>query len=266
MAGKLSASLLWEAFERCEGAANCGVLFVCDHASAALPDVYGNLGLKPEAFTRHIAYDIGAAALTRTFAARFGAPAVLSHFSRLLIDPNRGLDDPTLIMEISDGAIIPGNRHISDAERADRIAHYWQPYRSAVQAEVARMIETGPVPVLVSLHSFTPRWKNRPRPWHVAVLWDTDDRLAGPLIAQLRADPALKVGDNEPYDGALRGDSLHEIATIPGLPHVLIELRQDLISDDAGIGLWADRLETALRPLLADAKMHALKPQGTRAA
>lgn len=265
MAGPRPALPSWEAFELCEGAANSGVLMICDHASAAVPEGYGNLGLKPEAFSRHIAYDIGAAALTRNLAARFGAPAVLSHFSRLLIDPNRGLDDPTLIMELSDGAIIPGNHHISDAERAHRIAHFWQPYRSAVQAEVARMIKAGPVPVLVSLHSFTPRWKNKARPWQVGVLWDTDGRVASPLIARLRADPALTVGDNEPYDGALRGDALHDLATLPGLPHVLIEVRQDLIRDDVGIGLWSDRLEAVLRPLLADRAMHQILPQGSRA-
>ena len=265
MVGLLLAPTPWEAFVRCEGAKDSGVLLLCDHASAALPDDYGNLGLKPEAFVRHIAFDIGAAALTRNLAGRFGAPAVLSHFSRLLIDPNRGLDDPTLIMEISDGAIVPGNHHVSEAERSHRIGHFWQPYRGAVQAEVTRMIKAGPVPVLVSLHSFTPRWKHKARPWHVAVLWDKDDRVASPLIAGLRADPALIVGDNEPYDGALRGDTLHEVATGPGLPHVLIEVRQDLIHDDAGQAFWTDRLEAVLRPLLADRALHQIMPQGSRA-
>ena len=255
----------WHAFELVAGAAGSGVIFICDHASPAVPEAYAGLGLAPSAFARHIAYDIGAAALTRALAAQFDAPAVLSHFSRLLIDPNRGLDDPTLIMELSDGAIIPGNHRVSDEERARRIAQFWKPYRNAVQGEIARMIAAGPVPAIVSLHSFTPRWKNRQRPWQVAVLWDKDERLAGPLINSLRADPALHVGDNEPYDGALKGDTLHEIATRPGLPHVLIEVRQDEIGDEAGVVQWTRRLEAVLRPILAAANVHQMVPQGSRA-
>ncbi|MBV1706366.1 MAG: N-formylglutamate amidohydrolase [Hyphomicrobiales bacterium] len=255
----------WPAFELCPGAATSGVIFICDHASPAVPEAYAGLGLAPEAFTRHIAYDIGAAALTRALAARFEAPAVLSHFSRLLIDPNRGLDDPTLIMELSDGAIIPGNHGITEGERATRIAQFWQPYRHAVQAEIARMVATGPVPAIVSLHSFTPRWKGARRPWPVAVLWDTDARMALPLIADLRTDHGMNVGDNQPYDGALKGDTLHEMATVPGLPHVLIELRQDEIGDDAGVARWTSRLEAALRPLLVQAGLHQMVPQGSRA-
>ncbi len=255
----------WPAFELCPGAADSGVIFICDHASPAMPATYAGLHLPPEAFTRHIAYDIGAAALTRTLAAQFKAPAVLSHFSRLLIDPNRGLDDPTLIMELSDGAIIPGNHRITDEERAYRITHFWKPYRNAVQAEIANMVAVGPVPAIVSLHSFTPRWKGAKRPWQVAVLWDKDARLAKPLIADLGADPGLNVGDNQPYDGALKGDTLHEIATIAGLPHVLIELRQDEIGDEAGIARWARRLEAALRPILAKAEAHQMVLQGSRA-
>jgi predicted N-formylglutamate amidohydrolase len=145
--------------ERIEGPADAGVLIVCDHASHALPAEYGSLGLPPEAFQRHIAYDIGAAGVTRRLAKLLNAPALLSCFSRLLIDPNRGADDPTLVMRISDGALIPGNARIDAAEIGKRRDRYWRPYREAAIAEVERLSASGRIPSVISIHSFTPIWK-----------------------------------------------------------------------------------------------------------
>ncbi len=134
--------------ETVAGPLDAGVLLICDHASNALPPGYGTLGLEPAALERHIAYDIGAAALTRALAERLGAPAVLSTFSRLLIDPNRGADDPTLVMRFSDGAIVPGNARVDAAEIALRRERYWAPYRETVAATVEAMLASGEPPAL----------------------------------------------------------------------------------------------------------------------
>lgn len=226
------------------------LLFLCDHASPAVPPALGTLGLPPEAFARHIAADIGAAALTRALAKRFDAPALLARWSRLVVDLNRGADDPTVVMRLSDGAIVPGNRALTRAEVQDRIARYHAPYHDAVAATIAEARAAGLVPALVSMHSFTPIWRGTERPWHVGVLWDKDARLARPLLERLRREPDLVVGDNEPYSGALENDCLYRHGTMNGLPHVLIEVRQDLIADEAGIARWAERLETILRDAL----------------
>ena len=131
------------AFETIPGALDAGALIVCDHAANAIPPEYGTLGLPREALERHIAYDIGAADVTRALAAELGAPAVLSTFSRLVIDPNRGLDDPTLVMRFSDGAIVPGNAHADAREIARRSARFWAPYRHEIAATVDAMLATG---------------------------------------------------------------------------------------------------------------------------
>ena len=227
-------------------------LFLCDHASNSLPSAYGALGLAPALFQTHIAYDIGAATVTRALAADFGAPAVLGRFSRLLIDLNRGPDDPTLVMKLSDGSIIPGNRDVAADALADRIARFHAPYHQAIAAEIARLALKNPRgPALISLHSFTPAWKGVPRPWEVGVLWDTDRRLAGPLMARL-GEAGFVVGDNEPYSGALEGDTLNRHGTKNGLAHVLIEMRQDLIGDAKSAMAFAARLAPIIKTALAD--------------
>jgi len=267
-----TCALLWrlapmsdfQPVERIEGPADAGLLIVCDHASNALPAEYGSLGLPAEAFQRHIAYDIGAAGVTRRLARLLHAPAVLSCFSRLLIDPNRGADDPTLVMRISDGALIPGNARIDAVEVEKRREKYWRPYRAAAVAEVERMMASGKVPSVISIHSFTPVWKGAARPWHVALLWDADPRLAKPLIAGLAGAGDLVVGDNEPYDGALNGDTMWELGTSRGLPHALFEIRQDLIADENGQQDWAERIARELQPVLTDPAVHRVEMHPTR--
>ncbi|HZZ63014.1 MAG TPA: N-formylglutamate amidohydrolase [Roseiarcus sp.] len=254
--------------ETIAGPLDAGVLIVCDHASNAIPPGYAALGLGPEALERHIAYDIGAADLTRALAARLRAPAVLSTFSRLLIDPNRGADDPTLVMRISDGAIVPGNARIGAAEIADRRERFWAPYRRAIESAVEAMLATGEPPALLSIHSFTPAWRGAARRWKVGVLWNKDDRIANPLLEALRAEPDLiahGVGDNEPYDGALAGDTIDAAATARGLANALIEIRQDLVAEPAAAAAWAERLARLLEPILADKANRAPRDFGSRA-
>lgn len=246
------------------GSPASGLLFLCDHASNALPPGYGTLGLPTAELARHIGYDIGAASVTRALAARFGAPAFLTTFSRLLIDPNRGEDDPTLVMRLSDGAIVPGNRHVDAAEINHRIEAFYRPYHAAIAAHLDQVVAAGAIPLIFSMHSFTPVWKGNPRPWQIAILWDKDPRMARPMIDHFRRDPALTVGDNQPYDGCLEGDTLHRHATKRGIPHVLVEVRQDLIADDGGVAEWTDRLAAVLSDLLADPTLRRIEHWGSR--
>ena len=236
------------AFEAISGSGP--IFFLCDHAARALPP--GALGLDPALLSTHIAYDIGAASVTRALAAAYGAPALLGAWSRLLIDLNRGADDPTLVMKLSDGSVIPGNRDADAAEVARRIHAFHAPYHAAIDAELDRI---GPDAVLFSMHSFTPAWKGHPRPWDVGVLYDRDVRLAAPLMARL-AEAGFTVGDNEPYTGALEGDTLWRHGTMRGLPHVLIEMRQDLVGTDEQTQGFALRLKPILDAALYDMHSH----------
>lgn len=241
------------AFETVNEAGDPGLLLLCDHASNRVPArvAGGDLGLPPEDMARHIAWDVGARGVTLGLAAALDCPAVLSTFSRLVIDPNRGEDDPTLVMKLYDGSIIPGNREVDGAEVAARLGAWHRPYHDAIRAAIGRAEARGARPVLISIHSFTPQFRGRPpRPWHVGVLWDADGRLALPLLARLREEPDLCVGDNEPYSGALVGDCLWTHGTQRGLAHALIEVRNDLIADAAGQAAWAARLAAILRDAL----------------
>lgn len=228
----------------------CGLLLTCDHASNAVPADIA-LGVPPAELARHIGYDIGAAAVTRLLAARLRAPAVLTTFSRLVIDPNRGRDDPTLVMRLSDGAVVPGNARLDATGVAERVARFYDPYDRAIAAALEAGTRAGAPPAIVAMHSFTPAWRGVPRPWHVGVLWDNDARLAAPLVRGLAADPALCVGDNEPYGGGLPGDAIDRHATVRGLPNALVEIRQDLIAEEVGQRHWAERLAALLAPLMA---------------
>ena len=259
----------FQAFELLPGSQGQRLILFCDHARNKLPPSYGDLGLSRESLQRHIAYDIGAEAVTRRLAALTGAGAALAGFSRLLIDPNRGEDDPTLVMRISDGAIVPGNARIDAAEISRRVETYWRPYRRACAGLIDRARENGSIPALVGVHSFTPCMQGVARPWHVGVLWDRDDRLAAPLIEALRAENLgaknLVVGDNEPYDGALIGDSMYELSTQRGLPGVLIEIRQDLVATQDKCDAWAELLARVLPPILLREDMRREEFFGSRA-
>ena len=245
-------------FEIVEGDTGLGLVLLADHATNLLPERYGRLGLPETAFERHIAYDIGVERVVRGLAARLRAPAVMSRFSRLLIDPNRGEDDPTLVMRISDGAIIPGNHPITPDEWQYRLETFHRPYHDAVSGMIGTVAKaSGKAPLVVSMHSFTPSWKGVPRPWQVTVLWDSDHRAVRPLLAGLEAMGDVVVGDNEPYDGALRGDTMFRHCMRAGIPHALIEIRQDEIDDERGVAAWVGRLAPILARLNAEEALHA---------
>lgn len=226
-------------------------VLTCDHASNHVPPVLGvDLGVSQDDMARHIAWDVGAAGVVRELARLLDAPAVLSDFSRLVIDPNRGEDDPTLLMRLYDGTIIPGNRRADPAERERRLNLFHRPYHRALNAVLDRRDD----PVICSIHSFTPQLRGRPpRPWQVGVLFAGDRRLADPLIARLQTENDICVGVNEPYTGHLPGDAMDRHGLAQGRLHTLIELRNDLISDTEGQRAWAARLAPHLSAALKDA-------------
>jgi predicted N-formylglutamate amidohydrolase len=243
-------------FEFVAPGAGSDVLLLCDHASNRVPPCIagGSLGLGTDEMARHIAYDIGARGVTTGLAKRMEATAILSRFSRLVIDPNRGEDDPTLVMRLYDGTIVPANRRIAPEEVERRLAAFHRPYHVAIAGEIDRRMAAGRPPALVAIHSFTPKLiAGRPRPWHVGVLWHRDRRVAQPLIERLRREAGLCVGENQPYAGQLEGDTLSRHGTRRGLPHVLIELRHDLIDTEPGQAAWAERLAPILQEVAGGA-------------
>ena len=155
-------------------------------------------------------------------------------------------------MKLSDGAVVPGNLIVDGAERAHRIEHYYRPYHDGVNQLIDHYIDEAHPPVLVSIHSFTPVWRDVQRPWHGAVLWGNDDRLVRPLLDGMRAEAGLNIGDNVPYSGELEGDTLNQHGTQRGIAHALIEIRQDLITDEAGQREWADRLAVTIGGIMED--------------
>jgi predicted N-formylglutamate amidohydrolase len=184
-------------------------------------------------------------------AGEFGAAAILARWSRLLIDLNRGADDPTLVMKLSDGSIVPGNARIDRLELYHRIERFHTPYHDAIARAIAAIGARGALPLIVSVHSFTPVWKGRRRPWDIGILWDRDARVARPMMRHLER-AGFVVGDNEPYSGELENDSLYRHGTMLGLPHVLIEIRQDLIRDEDRASAMAARLGAVITNALAD--------------
>jgi len=215
--------------------ANKPLLFVCDHASCRFPESLGDMGLDPFARRCHLAIDIGAGSLTESLAGKTGATAVLAQYSRLIVDCNRQLMDPGAFLEYGDGILVPGNRNLHQDEkdrRADAI--YW-PYHRAIDEQVKRLSALGSLPTFVSIHSFTPVLNGEARSWQVGVLWDKDRALAEIFIEGFRA-AGYQTGDNEPYSGKAPQDYTIDTHAEPqGLPHVGIEIRQDLIDSLDGV-------------------------------
>lgn len=226
-------------------------IVTCDHATNIVPeDLGGSLGLPEADMARHIAFDPGALGVARALGAALDGPVISTRFSRLVIDPNRGAHDPTVLMKLYDGSVIPGNRHADATEKARRLAAYHEPYHSALDALAVQRAD----PVIVSVHSFTPQLRGRPpRPWHVGILHADDARLSDPLIAALEAEPDLVVGRNEPYTGHLPGDAIDRHALRHGRQNTLIELRNDLIATPDQQTAWGLRLAPLLHRALAEA-------------
>jgi predicted N-formylglutamate amidohydrolase len=223
-------------------------LLIGDHAGNAVPAKLGNLGLARPDLERHIAVDVGVAALGKDLSKGLDAAFIRQSYSRLVIDCNRAPESPGLVLEQSDGTEIPGNRNLGPEERVQRRAEIQAPYQAALAAELARRRAEGRLVVLIALHSFTPMLNGgQRRPWEAGILHGGgDSRFARRLLDRLRAEPGINVGDNEPYrmDETDYTIPLHAFAA--GLPYAEIEVRQDLLCDAAGIRRWSAILGTAL--------------------
>ena len=229
------------------------VILTCDHASNRLPAGFGVLGLPAARLEEHIAWDIGAAEVTRRLADRLDAPAILSGYSRLLIDPNRKLGSPDSIVRVSDGVEVPGNLNVTPEEASRRAELAFWPYHHEIEKALVLAEQDGGVVATIAIHSFTPVMAGFERPWHIGILYDRDARLARPLIDWLAEQDGVCVGDNQPYSATHPpGYGFEAYGTSAGRPHVMIEIRQDLVATPAGADEWAGRLAEGLAPLLAD--------------
>jgi predicted N-formylglutamate amidohydrolase len=241
-------------FEIANAGGTAPLVLVCDHASNRVPRALHHLGLAPAPLREHIAWDIGAADVARRLARRFDAPLAMTSYSRLVIDCNRQLNDPSSIPAESDGIPVPGNRGLSQGERLQRAETLFKPYHEAVARLIAHKTERAGPPAVVSIHSFTPVFQRTRRPWHIGVLWNEDRRIALPLLEALGRVDGIAVGDNEPYsarDGV--GYTIAAHAESAGLAHVALEIRQDLIAISAGAEHWAETVGAALEAAFAAA-------------
>lgn len=224
-------------------------VFFCDHASNYVPEELHTLGLPAAELARHIAWDIGAAGVTEALSEIFDAPAILCSTSRLVIDCNRNLNAPDLIPEVSDGTVVPGNRRLSEAERAARIERWFHPYHDTVESVFLEREARGVQSIAVSIHSMTACLAGKSRPWQIALSSHLDRSLAEPVLAALRHPGDVIVGDNEPYDLDPAVDySIPFHAMRRGLPHLQVEFRKDEIADGAAQRRWALRFATAVSP------------------
>jgi predicted N-formylglutamate amidohydrolase len=225
------------------------ILFVCDHASNAIPALHGNLGLSEDQRADHIAWDPGAAGLTQGLSDALDCPAILAQASRLLIDCNRHPDAIDAIAAISEATPIPGNTDLTQAQIAARIAAYHTPFHTAIEQTCARL---GPqIRAMVALHSYVPVFHGQQRPWHLGLVYSADRRMADAVKAGLSVDPALVIGDNEPYSGQDRFYyTLNRHAQAHGLPCLMIEMRNDLIKNASDQAAWAKILAPMLNTAL----------------
>lgn len=235
------------------------IVILCDHAGRHVPDDLAQLGLPPEILARHIGWDIGAADVTRRLAERLGAHALLNHVSRLVVDANRRPYTPGSMPPVSDDCVIPGNAHLELRQQQDRLRRFFLPYHRRVARILSGYVAAGQVPLVIAMHSFTPQMSGEDRPWHIGVLWRGDRRVAEPLLAALRAQTGLVIGDNQPYSGYRGfGYTINFHAQRPHFPHVMFELRQDEIATQASAYRYADLLADLMRSMLDDPGLYAL--------
>jgi predicted N-formylglutamate amidohydrolase len=245
-------------FEVINRGAGAHLLLVCDHASRAVPQALNNLGLSDDTFDHHVAYDIGAAGVTKGLSERLDAQAVLAGYSRLVIDVNRPPGHPDSIMPENDHIEIPANKNMSDDDRRQRVREVFEPYHDAVNRALARLWDRGPAPAIFSIHSFSPRFGDKPRPWDIGVLWNRDPRIAIPLMEHLEKFD-LRVGDNEPYSGHDLAYTIDMHGSAAGIANCAIEINQDQLTDQSGILKWIDILSECVLPILDIPGLHRIE-------
>ncbi len=256
--GAAIAALADASMERLQVGADSPYLLIAEHAGNIVPAPWRDLGLAAPYLETHFAVDIGIDALTRRLSEGLRAPAVIAHYSRLFLDYNRPAGEWDFMRPDLGGIPVPGNLVVDAVDASLRRQVGWAPLEQAI-VEAAKGRQA-----LVSVHSFTPVLHGRARPWHVGILWDTDGRAAQPLMDRLAADKELVVGDNEPYDGALRGDTMFRHAIVNGFAHALVEIRQDLIADRQGALAWAGRLAPIVEEINRRPDIHEVRRFGSR--
>ena len=237
------------------------VLLVCDHASNRFPRSLGTMGLDYLDRVSHIALDIGANAVAETLADNLGATAVLCQYSRLIVDCNRNLIDDSAFLECSDGVDVPGNHDLQESEKEKRASEIYWPYHNAIKDQIARLKKHGINPVVISIHSFTPVMNGNDREWEMGVLWDKDPLTAEIFLTRL-VEAGYLVGDNKPYSGKDPEDFTIDFhAESTGLPHVGIEICQDLINHDDGVGRVSDTLKEIISTYTITARPKNIETQ-----
>jgi predicted N-formylglutamate amidohydrolase len=232
-------------------------LIACDHAGRAIPRKLGSLGLSEEDLSRHVAWDLGVAGLGRRLATRLDAFLIMHNYSRLVIDANRPPSAADSIVTLTERTRVAANEGLSEVDVRQRVEELFEPYHNRIREELDARAARGVASVLIALHSFTPTYMDQKRRWHAGVLYGRDSRFARPVLAALRRDEALVVGDNEPYSVSDASDyTLVVHGERRGIPHVELEIRQDLLSSDAGLDSWAERLADILK----EAVSHVLLP------
>ena len=229
------------------------IIISCDHASNRIPKALNKLGLAQEELLRHIAWDIGAAQVAKLVAESLQATLLTNNYSRLVVDCNRYLSDPSAFSTVSDTTEIVGNQNLSEFDKAQRAESIYYAYHRAIHKELDKHIVGDQCPVLLSIHSFTPELKSNSinRPWEIGVLWDKDPRIPLALLDALRKDSKLIVGDNQPYSGRDLADyTVDHHAEKHGFAHTSIEIRQDLLQSEEGIAEWSERLSDIFSAML----------------
>lgn len=215
------------------------IVFICEHASNHIPAEFNNLGLEEDCLEQHIAWDIGMEKMTRRLCEILDAPAIIANFSRLLIDPNREENQAGLIPHTSDSITIPGNQNLSPEQIKERIERFYRPFHASCDQLIRNKVTNAHMPLICGMHSFTPRMKGYNRPWQAGMLWNKDPRLALALINTLEAR-GFHVGDNKPYSGRDLFHTMNQHGHHHGAPHVTIEVRQDLVSNNHDINNWVE--------------------------
>ncbi len=225
------------------------LLLVCDHASNRFPQSLGSMGLDYLDRVSHMTLDIGAGAIAESLADKLGATALLCQYSRLVVDCNRKLSDNSVFLENSEGVDIPGNQNLQITEKERRVSEIYWPYHNAIESQICRLRDQYINPIVISIHSFTPVMNGEDREWEMGVLWDKDQITAEFFLNKLM-DAGFFVGNNEPYSGKAPEDFTIDYHAEPiGLPHVGIEIRQDLINHDEGVERITDTLQEVISAL-----------------
>ena len=259
-----------KAYSRVNASSQSPIIIVCDHASNAMPKATKNLGLDAKTRKMHIAWDPGTAHIGRYLARVLKAPLQLANYSRLVVDLNRGEDHGDCMRDTSDHVKIPGNKGLTAAQKQARLTDIYWPYHNEITRQLDAVLARGQVPLLLSIHSFTPEMDGYHRPWHIGVMWNRQEKLSKQLVANLKRDnPALVIGENKPYSlkGAAGGkNTIERHAESRGLPYIIVEFRQDLIGGSkAEAEQWGALFLRSLQPILADAATYRRQPVGKTA-